>query len=70
MVYGSEIGSFTKQIDSLTPIPPVSSIIYEGAGLSGGKFFASNSIWIRGLSPSSLDSIGLTNSKDNSTFLY
>lgn len=65
-----EIGTFTKQISSMSPTDSVSSIVCEGAGLSGGKFFDTNFILILGLSASSLVYINLVNSNDQSIFPY
>ena len=70
MMDGSEIGKFTKQINSMSPTDSVSSIVCEGAGLSGGKFFDTNFILIHGLSTSSLVFISLVNSNDQSSFPY
>lgn len=65
-----EIGTFTKQISSMSPTDSVSSIVCEGAGLSGGKFFDTNFILMHGLSASSLVYINLVNSNDQSIFPY
>lgn len=65
-----EIGTFTKQISSMSPTDSVSSLVCEGAGLSGGKFFDTNFILIHGLSASSLVYINLVNSNDQSIFPY
>ena len=70
MVDGSEIGTFAKQISSMSPTDSVSSIVCEGAGLSGGRFFDTNFILIQGLSASSLVYISLVNSNDQSAYPY
>lgn len=70
MVDGSEIGTFAKQISSMSPTDSVSTIVCEGAGLSGGRFFDTNFILIHGLSASSLVYISLVNSNDQSIFPY
>ena len=70
MYKGYELGTLTRQIDSLSPTDSVSSLIYEGNGLSGGKFFETNFIYIRGLSQSSVVYVSLSYPGSNILFPY